>query len=255
MKLKHKRLAVVAAVLAAVPLRIGWAQQEQPAAPVSLEIDLAYVSKYVWRGLLVNPDPAFQPSLTMSNPSGLSLNWWGSLDTTDVAGNEGDITEIDYTLDYSWEHGGRTFNAGLIHYTFPHTQFASTTEGYATVCLGGRFSPSLSVNYDFDEADGFYVSLAAGYACPIARKKGLLTSLNLSARLSYGCADYNAFYFGAAVSALTDMLVTASVPIALSDRLTVTPALSYSTLIDGDLRRAVADPDTVVAGVTVSTAF
>ena len=55
-----------------------------------------------------------------------------------VNDNGGNFTEFDYSLDYTntipgidWLSG----SAGVIHYTFPHTEFASTTEVYGGLTL------------------------------------------------------------------------------------------------------------------------
>jgi uncharacterized protein (TIGR02001 family) len=244
-----------ACCLAALAVTGAAAQNEAAVPSVSVKLDTAIVSKYVWRGLVLNPDPAIQPSLTLTHKSGVSFNWWGSLDTTDANGQRGNFTEIDYTLNYGWNAGKVGVNAGLIDYTFPNTPFHGTSEAYGSACFGGLLNPTLSVNYDFDEADGFYASLAAGYACTMPWKKEQPTNLNLSARVSYGSPSYNRFYFGADKGAFTDLLLTASVPFQAGKVVTITPAVSYSTVLDGSLRDRVSKPDNFFAGVTASVAF
>lgn len=237
--------------LCALAAFAGVARAEQ----VTTKLDLPYVSKYVWRGTVPNPDPAFQPSLTVSHKSGASLNLWASVDATDISGEEGRPTEIDYTLNYAWSAGRLGMNAGLIDYTFPNTALAATSEVYASACLGGAYSPSFSVNYDFDEAHGYYASLSAGRACTMPWRNGASTAMNVSARLSFASAGYNKLYFLADKSAFTDLLLSASVPFTVARTVTVTPAVYYSTVLDGRLRDGVKDPDNLFTSLTASIAF
>lgn len=225
------------------------------AQQVSTKLDLPYVSKYVWRGTVPNSDPAFQPSLTLTHSSGVSFNLWASLDATDVNKEKDHATEIDYTLNKAWSAGKIAMNAGLIDYTFPNTPFPTTSEVYASAGLGGKYSPTLSINYDFDEANGFYASLGAGYSCSISRNKSASKPVNFSARLSYASANYNKFYFSAPESAFTDLLLTAGIPFSAGKSWSVTPAINYSTVLDGALRDGVKDPDNFFTTLTASYEF
>ena len=228
---------------------------------VSTSLDLSYVSKYVWRGLVPNPDPAFQPSLTFTHTSGVALNIWGSMDTTDVGEGigygdaSGNLTEIDYTLSYSKSISNLALNGGLISYTFPHTGADSTAEVFGGVCFGGTLSPTLSVNYDFDQADGFYASFSGSYACNLTPNRKTPTTMNLTGKMSYASANYNSFYFGTDKGAFTDFVLSASYPFQLNKMFKLTPSVSYSSVVDGDLRDAVSDPDVFYGGVTLSCAF
>ncbi len=247
-KTKTRFITVIGCGLAA--LAIG-AQAQQ----LSTKVDLPYVSKYVWRGTVANPDPAFQPSVTFTHASGLSANLWASLDATEINKEQGRATEIDYTLNKAWQSGRLAMNAGVVNYTFPNTPLPATSELYASACLGGKFSPSLSVNYDFDQADGFYASFTTGYACTMPWKKSAPTTMNLSARLSYASSNYNQYYFHAHENAFTDLLLSASFPLSAGKSWSITPAINYSTVLDGALRDGVTDPDNVFTSLTASYAF
>jgi uncharacterized protein (TIGR02001 family) len=251
-----KRNAVCLAVATgAVFALVGAVAAEEVAPSISTKLDLSYVTEYVWRGLELNPDGAVQPSLTFEHPSGVSLNLWGSVDTTDVFGNKWDLTEVDYTLNYAFKaKTGHVANTGVIYYTFPHTDFDSTTELYGSYCFGGDFTPTISVNYDVDEADGFYASLSGGYNCAFPNKKA--PTLGMTAKLSYGSSSYNDFYYYVDKSAFTDLTLGVALPFAVTEKVTVTPSINYSTIVDGDLKDSVKaaglDGDNFWAGVTVS---
>lgn len=225
-----------------------------------MTLDNAYVSEYVWRGLQLNPDATYQPSLTFSDEeSGVSINIWGSMDTTDVYGQSGSFTELDYTLSYGWDASCCGMSAGWIHYTFPNTEFAGTNELFVSSCFGGTLSPTLGINLDVDEAKGFYASLGAGYDCAFPWLKGEEKKLNLSAKVSFGSDNYNDFYYFTNKFALTDASITASMPFTVGEKMTLTPSVSYSTLLDSDIKDNVEaaglKADNFYGGVTLSMSF
>lgn len=242
--------------------RAAWAEEEAPAETegISATLDLSYVTKNVWRGLVVNDDPALQPSLTLAHPNGLSLNFWGTLDTTDIAGERGNITEIDYTLDYEWSEKNIGLNAGVSYFTYPNVGGAESGEVYAAACFGGAWAPSLAVNYDFKDIKGTYLSFGIGQDCSLTPSKAenpLL--LGLYAQVGYGTAPYNKGYFGVDKSTFNDVLVSASLPLTVNDRLTLTPAISYAAFLDDEIKDGArdqgSDTSTWFGGVTASYTF
>ncbi len=216
----------------AVPL----AQAEESASGLGASLDFAYNSKYIWRGTVPNDESVLQPSLTLSLPKGLSFNWWGNMDLTNFADERGNFTEIDYTLSYGWSSGALKMNAGLISYTFP--ELADTAEAFISASSSGILSPTLSLYYDFDEAEGFYASLSASHSLALANDSEKPLNLGLSAKVGFGSSDYNKFYFGADDSALVDLTLSASMPISVGETLTITPSINYSMLLDNDIEKA-----------------
>jgi len=221
---------------------------------ISAKLDVVYVSKYVWRGIPQTNKGAVQPSLTLSHPSGLSYNFWASRDV-----DSGKFTEHDHTLNYSWNTGKVGVNGGLVYYAFPNTPFVNTAEVYAVACFQGPLSHSVSINYDINEAHGLYVSLTGGYACSLPWRKAAPANLNLSARLSFSSANYNRFWFGKDKTALSDLFLSASVPISVGNATSLTPSLGYYTVIDSDLRDALEGSglkaNNLVGCLTISCAF
>ena len=239
---------VIAATSGAVQVQAG------DTSPTSVSLDAAYSSKYVWRGLVGTDDPVVQPSLTFAGDNGVSLNLWGNLETTDVNDNSGNFTEIDYTLDYSWETAGVGLSAGVVNYTFPNTGYDSTTEAYLAASWDGPGSPSAAIYYDLDEADGFYVNLGVGHSVPVSEVPGA-PAVDFSASLGLGSSDHNDFYYGEDKFALVDLVLGASMDFSVGESFGVTPFVSYSRVMDSDLRDAVSDPDNFFYGVSVSFAF
>ena len=232
---------------------------ENPIDEITTKLDTAYVSKYIWRGNVLNPDPAFQPSLTFSIPNGLSYNLWASMDMTDVIGQSSNITEVDHTLSYAWDYKSVGMTSGYVYYAFPNTTFLSTSEIFASACFGGKFSPTISVNYDVDEVQGAYFGLGGGYACSMPWSKVASSVMNFTAKVGYGTASYNkAYFYGSDKSAFTDLALSASVPFQ-AGKVGITPSVGYSTVLDGTLRDALADnqvdSDNLFGGLAMSVEF
>ena len=217
--------------------------------------DITPASKYVWRGLILTDDPVLQPSLTVSH-KGLSLNIWANTDLTDVNGTSGETNELDYTIDYSSSVDKINFSIGLIQYTFPHTGFEPTTEIYGSAGLSVLLSPTLSVYYDSDEVGGLYGTIGISHSFPLGEVvKGISPSVDLSGSLAYATSDWNEVYYGVSSSGLVDLLLTAGLSIPIDEYLSLGPFISFSQVIDSDLRNAVADDNATFFGATLSVAF
>lgn len=249
------RRGIASGVLAVIWLGGVTANAQETAKPaVATTLDVACVSKYVWRGIPQTQEAAVQPSLTLAHASGLSANFWASQDL-----DAGETREHDYTLNYTWS-GRATMNAGYIYYAFPNTTYASTSELYINTVLPGKLSPSLSLNYDLDEADGFYLALSGGCPIPLGGRKSSAACMNVSARLGFGSADYNKFWFyGTDQAGFSDLYLSAGVPLSMGKTWRVTPSLNYTAVIDGGLRSKLSanglNPDNFYVGLAASAAF
>ena len=222
----------------------------------SLDLDLTYDGKYVWRGINVVDDHVLQPSVT-AGWRGFSVNIWGNRDMTGENNAANDFTEIDFTADYSWTQGPVDLSVGAIRYTFPHGGGPSTTEFYGAAALETVLSPGITVYQDVEEADGTYVSVAVGHSFEEvwAPAEGVSAGLDLGLSVGMGSSDYNRFYYGAGGGALTDLLLTAGLPIRIGENATLTPSLNYSSLLDGDIRDAMADDTNLWGGLSLAVSF
>ncbi len=256
---RSKSLVFGLAVFVSMAAGSARAQEEAAAAeeekPWSVELGADYNSKYVWRGILVTDDPVLQPSITFAF-KGFSFNIWANMDLTSVNGNNDEINEVDYTLDYSGDAGPIGYSVGAIYYDFPNTDFAATTEVYAGVGLDVPLSPTLTVYRDVDEVDGFYVTLDVSHSFEnvviFSETAGM--GIDLGAQIAWGDDDYNDGYFGAG-SGFNAVTLTAGLPIAIGDHLSITPGVNYTYLIDSEIRDAVEDENNFWAGVGVGLAF
>jgi hypothetical protein len=128
---------------------------------VDLELTTSFQSKYIWRGQNIDDDPVFQPSLSASY-KGFTVAVWGNLEMTNINGNSGEFSEIDYSIAYSGTVPGMKgigYSVGAIYYDFPATDAAGTTEVYWGLNFDLPLSPSITVYHDVDEAEGAYLRL------------------------------------------------------------------------------------------------
>ena len=217
---------------------------------------LSPLSGYMWRGQYYSDEPVLQPSITVSDDSGLSLNTWGNMDLTDNNDASGEYTELDVTLSYALPiEGPVSLSLGFIQYTFPAAGGA-TRELYATIGVDAPLSPTLSVYADVDEATGFYGLFGLSHSFDLA--EGL--SLGLSASIAYATDSYNEFYFGVDDAAFNDVNAGVSLTYAFSEKFSLAVLATYTTLIDSDIKdgsEAIGYDDTkgLVGGLTATYNF
>jgi hypothetical protein len=241
--------ALCALLLTAVAAAAQQATPTAPAPTFTYAADLAYAGKFIARGRVINDDPVLHPSVTIRHRSGLSLLVWGVMETSTVNNASGELTEMDYFLDYT--RGPQSF--GLLHYQFPHVGVHQTTELYAIRAWDGPLSPSASVYWDVDSNHGVYLSVDGRHRVPLKADRSLVLTGRVGLRSPNYCT---ARFRGPGVDkwAPIDLTLTAGLPLPAGS-LVVTPYVTASTLVDGDLRRANNQPDNVFAGLQLSKAF
>ncbi len=260
-----KRLLFILSAL----MLLTYADPAAALGPVDASARVGMFSKYVWRGMVVTDDPVLQPEASLGI-MGFGADVWGNMDLTDFHrteddpdGLQGQLNEIDYTLRYDVSLPLLQLGAGLVHYTFPNTDADATTEIYASVAANVLFSPSVAIYYDIDEIDGGYLQLGASHALPVSP----VTDLQLSTSLGYGSADYVQGYFVTGLpegtltdldAGPTDLQLTAELPYHPLPMVTLTPSVTYSTLL-GDADDAAeaggTDTDAFFLGLTAGLSF
>lgn len=241
--------------------------------PASASLDVAALSDYVWRGQVLGKHLVLQPTLTV-NKGGFSISWFGNLETDDaITGDSFEFSEHDISVAYktALPRIGADLTAGLVNYDFPNI-ISSDAAGNASLVndtreafLGLAFdnaplAPALSVSYDFKEADGFYGSLGLSRSLPLADR----ISLDLSATLGIASDNWFAYYFGGGKkSGLTDYNIGISLPITITENLSLVPSVTYAALL-GDAKDAVegsagglyyGETDRITGGITASYTF
>lgn len=224
-----------------------WAAEEPS---MSVDFEVFQGSKYVWRGIVYNNEPVLQPSLTASWKSGLSLNLWGNFDETDFGDCKGRCNELDYTIGYDWESGGKELSIGYSVYTYPNTEFAGTSEILASCGFGGSLSPALSLAWDVDQARGLYLNLGLARSVPLGSR-----SLEISGGLGFADKRVSNYYYGVPSAGLADASVCVEVPIESRGGWTITPSVAYTRLIRQSVRESMGRPDNFIFGVKLAKTF
>jgi len=111
------------------------------AADSAVSGDIGVYSQYVWRGVQQDAGASsVQGDLGADIGGGLSANVWFASSTGAAASN---LTEFDFTVDYSGEAGGISYSTGVIAYTYLNGAAGNATEVY----LGAGAGPISATYY------------------------------------------------------------------------------------------------------------
>ncbi len=193
------------------------AEEEKPSA----DLTVAAYSQYIWRGFAFSDDSVvIQPSMTVGY-KGFGVNLWGNLDSDPVAGGGESWNETDLTLSYDGSMGMVGYSLGYIYYGLDGMD--DSQELYAGLSLDTLLAPTLTVYKEITGLGGWYATLGVSHSFPISEKVGL----DLGATVSYydDENDYDEFHSG---------LLSAALPIAVNDFITVAPELYYSFPLTSD---------------------
>ncbi len=192
--------------------------------------------KYVWRGINYTDGMVFQPSFIASN-NGLNFSLWGNIDASNVNGRSGDLSEVDYSLEYGWTSGKLDFSTGFIYYDYPGSTDPSTGEIYASISFKTLLSPCLKVYRDCIKADGFSGSFELSHSFEKAIKfsEKLFIPLDLTAEIGFADKKWCSYYHGLQTSGITDALLTLSTTIS-SGKFSLTPSINYSSILKDSIR-------------------
>lgn len=230
----------------------GFAGSAGAIGPVDISAEASVMSKYLWRGVALNEDPVFQPSVTFGM-DGLSLNIWGNMDFTDYQDKKYNLTETDYTLDYSLELPLLSVSVGAMRYQYADIPgYTPTTELYIGAESGAIGSPSLKIYQDVNKGKGTYIEVGGEQSIPVVP----FASLDVSASLGWGSAKHNRFNYDIAGmnGAFTDFALGAALPIGLGEKITVAPNMQWISCINSDMRK-VYDKNVFAFGLTASAEF
>lgn len=104
-----------------VPAEEQKQEEEKFSSPVSINIGMNIVSRYIWRGLNINNSPNLQPAISFGY-SGFTLGVWGSyaLSNDSYESSTASLnSEIDLYASYSLETSAGLFTAIVTDYFFP----------------------------------------------------------------------------------------------------------------------------------------
>jgi len=208
--------------------------------------NVAFMTKYVWRGWLLDEEPVMQFDTSLSK-WGFTLDVWGNYslnnDKSKNFGRYEELTELDYTISYDFtigEMGEKLgvetpeildpfgISAGYIFYTFPNLDFNEKGSYTQEVFLGCSYhmflQPFFKWYWDVEAARGSYLQFGGGHTFDLGG------GVNASLGLAFG---YN-YQQWTDESGWSDMLLTADVSIPVFKYFTVTPSVAYSVILDRD---------------------
>jgi uncharacterized protein (TIGR02001 family) len=235
-----KKTILALAVLAA---GVSASAQEASSSPLSVTLDVTYVSDYVFRGVRL-ADASIQPSVEASYGD-FYAGLWHSNAISDGSNNfSGSETDIyaGYNLSLN-----ETFSAdlGVTRYTYngggggTTTTPGDTTEVFAGLKADVLLSPSVYYYYDFDLEVSSYIA-SIGHSLPIEQAG---VSLDLSATFGFiqiPGNDEDYCYWG----------VGAAVPYKLNENAVLTGAVNYTSVDDDS-----TEQDQVVFSVGLAIGF
>jgi len=227
--------------------------QEAPAAEGDLRLSVGgdVVSDYIYRGQERNEDGAIQPWFGL-NYDAFKVKIWTSMDIDEEPNDaQWEFTELRLTGSYGIPIGGYSLDVGAIYYDYPNTETESTFEVFGTFTFDGvLLTPYVSLYYDLDEIDGFYLKAGGSYGQKLETFEWLV-----GASLGVGSEDYNEGYFGVDEFALNDLTVDFTVTVPFSDQFSAKAFVIAAWLIGDEVKDAAEDDSSIGFGAGVTYTF
>jgi hypothetical protein len=199
--------------------------------PVEISADLAFYSKYVWRGFKLDDDPVMQSGLYI-DAYGFSLSLWGNLDMEGRDSSKSD--EIDYTAGYTYNMADNfnmpvSVTGGYIYYNFP-SQKTNSQEFYIGLLIDTMLSPSFTWYHDFEDEQkgggkGDYMAVKLSHSFPLPN---MPASIDINAH-----AGYNNKLFLQGTGG--DIGIGAGITFELTRNSKLSPSVNYSIPL-GDMK-------------------
>ena len=204
---------------------------------LKIEASMAVLSDYVWRGMICNGNPVWQPSVTLGYDAGdlgaVSANVWQSYDLTHKRGTSNNsrrscgLQEIDYTLAYANSIGPVGLEAGHVWYTFPNNNGHSDQELYATASYkNGIATPSASAYWNYSDSAETDVS-AVYFSFGLSRDFNPIDKLTLTPKALLGFGDH-AYTDSSGGTELTDQTIGLSASYAITEWFSVGAQINYT---------------------------
>ena len=246
-----------------------------------VEVDVKAATAHLWRGQVLNDEAVIQPSLTV-RAGDWALNLWGTWDVDETT-NSSARQRIDATLEYSFFKDNHILTPGITAYVYHDATYASEDDtveasleyAYAVMREATKtkpqevlFIPSLTINYDFGDIDGFYSAISLRRSFELVENQmdldlrvdlGAADKSYANAKFSYDVTGTSTNAFSPDGSAVIDLTLTASAPIALNEKWTITPSVKFMTLLDSDIEAAAKaagkESEETALSISVSAVF
>jgi hypothetical protein len=243
-------------------LNIPATAKEEEAIKPTGEVSIDILSNYMVKGMQQTRNSlVIQPSITVGY-SGLSATIWANLDTSPYQSNawsnqnatqSSNLTETDMILSYYRSFG--LFNGSVNYGYYANAasnnglaDFRDQQEVWLTAGLNVLLSPTLKAYYMFGDSfdKRLYFNLGISHSFKLTK----IVSLKLKATAGYmvGMADPELLRVSRnridsqgnvlpeRFNHFLDGIMTVSLPVKVTERITVTPSVSYSVPLSDDAR-------------------
>jgi len=240
-------------ILIAIVLSMSLVAVSTPVlAAIEVEGD-AYIGvydKYLWRGFdLSGSMPVAQGGVDLTSGN-FTLSYWTNVQLSSDTGEgykSGEATENDFILDYSRDLNDLvSISVGDIYYMLDGID--DTHELYLTVGLSTILEPSMSVYYDWDEADenGLYYTASIGHSFDLMEKLGLSLGalVGYNDKSDYAVGNYSDWH---------NYELSVGADYALTDQLSISPSFLFSEGLSDEAKEVIESE--MMAGVVVTFTF
>lgn len=210
-------------------------------AGLSGNISMGYDSEYYYRGVNYGSEPIWAgvEVSVPAGPVGLTLGTW-YINPTDSASPLDD--ELDFYVSTDLSALGLDWSLGYTKYAYPEAGGSTDELGISTgITVADMIDLGIGYYRDLD-LDQNYLELTTGGGYDLSDA----VSVSLGATLGYLDVDD--------VSDLSHLLLSASLPVALSENATLEPYVAYNIALDA-LEGVNDDDEEVFGGVSVSVDF
>ncbi|MBN1918140.1 MAG: MipA/OmpV family protein [Verrucomicrobia bacterium] len=241
--------ALLSGLVAALVLVFVGTAAAQEDLKISIGADL--VSDYIWRGIPWNEDGAIQPWVNLDY-AGFTAQLWASMDLDDTPNDaQWEFSEFRLLGSYGIPVAGYMLDVGAIYYDYPNTDLTNTFEVFGTFTFTGvTLTPYVSLYYDVDEVEGFYLRVGGSYGQELESFEWLV-----GVSLGAGSEDYNEGYYGVSEFALNDLTATLTATMPFSEQFSAKAFVTASWLVGDDIKDAVEDDSSIGFGAGVSYTF
>ncbi|MFH1877294.1 MAG: hypothetical protein ABH883_00600 [Candidatus Omnitrophota bacterium] len=237
-----------------------------------VSVSTSFMTKYIWRGWNLGDEPVMQTDASVSK-WGLTLDVWTNYSLNDEKDRDGgryqEFTEIDYTIDYTFNVGEMSekfgmespeifkplgLSAGYIYYTFPNVdwddKYFDSHEVYFGCSYDILLQPSFTWYWDVDSGkgnsdgggDGSYFLFGISHTFDL-KESGISATFGVTTSIideqwtnKSGWGDTN---------------FSCEVSIPLLNYFSITPSVNYSLIGDRDVYNDAAENE-FYGGITVS---
>lgn len=222
-----------------------------------LVVGVDVASAYVHRGMVQNEEGVIQPTVDVSLPAKqegrIILRTFANMDLSNDTGDAwlpnghaGKFSQIDYNLLYEQKLGDSVLvTGGFINYNLPNgTEFPFGERGATSeFMLSGLYQlpkkwlslrPSMTIHYDFDEVDGFYIEGGLNHSYELTEETSVHTSLGLG----WMDGDQTFWNYGIPddVGGLADARARVTVDHEIRPGTVLTGFAAYSRVMDSELQ-------------------